>query len=235
MWSADRERIIAFYETQLARYGPQDPRSLHWVGSSTQKARFRVLLEVGPWEGRSVADVGSGLGDFYGFLKAEGYTLVTLADSHADPNAVRYLGYDVTPQMVEAACANLPGADFRVRDVVSDGVDAPCDYVVASGTFNVRVHNHRAFFKTAVSAMWAGARRAVAFNFLGPPLTAGWESPLYYEADPLDIARFCGTLTPHLELREGYLVGDATLFMYKDAAWCPVCDGRPVNGRAVHG
>ncbi len=235
MWSADRERIVAFYETQLAQYGPQDPRSLHWVGSSTQKARFRVLLEVGPWEGRSVADVGSGLGDFYGFLKAGGYRLSTLDDPACPSDAVSYLGYDITPNMVQAARINFPGGDFRVRDVVTDGLESACDYVLASGTFNVRVHNHRAFFRDAVMAMWDGARQAVAFNFLGPPSTASWESPLYYEVDPLEMARFCVTVTPHVVLREGYLLGDATLFMYKDAAWCPACLGQPTNGRAVHG
>lgn len=235
MWSADRERIVAFYETQLAQYGPTDPRSLHWVGSSTQKARFRVLAEVGPWPGRSVCDVGSGLGDFYGFLQAQGHPLTTLAEATPQSDAVRYLGYDVTPHMVDASRVNFPGGDFRVRDVVTDGVEQACDYVVASGTFNVRVHNHRAFFKAAIMAMWDGAERAVAFNFLGPPSTIGWESPLYYEADPLDMARFCATVTPHLALREGYLMGDATLFMYRDAAWCPVCLGQPAAGPAVHG
>jgi SAM-dependent methyltransferase len=234
MWSADRERIIAFYETQLARYGPQDPRSLHWVGTSTQRARFRVLLEVGPWPGRSVADVGSGLGDLYGYLEREGYTLAVTSDEAAPAEAVRYVGYDVTPQMVEAARQNFPQGDFRIRDTVTDGLEFPCDYVLASGTFNVRVHNHRAFFKDAVSAMWQGCTQAVAFNFLGPPLTPGWESPLYYEADPKEMAGFCRTLTPHVIMRDGYLSGDVTLFLYRVAVLCPHCAGRPDSG-SEHG
>ncbi len=234
-WSADRDRVIAFYETQLARYGPRDPRSLHWVGAGTQMARFHMLYQVGPWAGRSVADVGSGLGDFCAFLVSKGHAIVAPGDGAAPAGAVRYIGYDVTPEMVTFAQANFPHTRFAVRDCVTDGLAAPTDYVVASGTFNVRVDHHRDFFRAAIDAMYRDCLQAVAFNFLGPPAHSGWESPLYYEAEPLDMAAYGRTLTPHVALREGYLAGDATVFLYKDAALCPDCRGVPSMGQPVHG
>ena len=59
-----RETLVAFYEQQLARYGPDDARSLHWISSTTQRIRFQVLYDLlHTWRGYSVADIGCGLGD----------------------------------------------------------------------------------------------------------------------------------------------------------------------------
>ena len=235
-WAAERARVVAFYERQLALYGRQDARALHWVGASTQFARFEVLYRVGPWEGHSVADVGSGLGDFCTFLRQRGHTLTALTEGEADAGeAVRYTGYDVTPNMVQAARLNFPQVTFVERDVVAHGVAPLHDYTLASGTFNVRVPNHDVFFRNAITQLWAGCTKAVAFNHLGPPTPVGYESPLYYEADPMELARFCRSFSPHVVLHTGYLSGDATLFVYKDPAYCPDCAGMRPATPGVHG
>ena len=231
LWSAERERVVAFYERQLALFGRQDARSLHWVGPSTQFARFEVLYRLGPWEGHAVADIGSGLGDFCTFLRQRGHTLAALGDATAAADAVRYTGYDVTPNMVRAARLNFPQVTFIERDVVAHGVEPAHEYTLASGTFNVRVDDHQLFFRNAIAQLWAGCTKAVAFNFLGPPTPAGFESPLYYEAEPDEMTRF----SPHVVLHQGYLSGDATIFLYKDPAYCPDCAGMRPATPGVHG
>ncbi len=209
----NRENLVAFYEADLARYGPEDARSLHWVSSRTQSARFEVLYQVGPWDGVSVADVGSGLGDFVGFLQAKGHTIKpgpgpaptfnaesaeyaekrgkeenknsassassassALNKGDAASSALNlgrgevwYDGYDVSPGMVQAAQRKCPQAAFHLRDVLEQGFVGGPDYVVASGTFNIRVEDHERWFRAMIEAMYAACRRAAAFNFLGLP------------------------------------------------------------------
>ncbi|MBI2887977.1 MAG: class I SAM-dependent methyltransferase [Chloroflexi bacterium] len=222
MRAADKTKLVAFYEAELATYGPQDPRSLHWLGAHTQQVRFRMLHQVGPWQGRSVADIGCGLGDFYGYLQQQGCRLLPLHDQ-ANPGAggaqpdgcVRYAGYDLSPRMAAAASLKYPGGAFLVRDILEEGLQAPCDYVVASGTFNIRVADHDAFFREMIAAMYAGCRRAVAFNFLGPAGGGSQAESIYYGADPGAVLRYCRTLCPRAVLREGYLHNDFTIYLYK--------------------
>ena len=51
---------------------------------------------------------------------------------------------------------------------VTAGLGATYDYVVASGTFNLLVEGHDAFFRRAVATMYDACRVGVAFNVLEP-------------------------------------------------------------------
>ena len=210
---SERARVVAFYEAELARHGPDDPRSLHWNSAHTQRARFDVLFEVGDWPGRSVADLGCGLGDLYGYLQQRGLKL-DRAGEGAGPSAVRYTGFDITPKLVEAACAKYPGGCFLLMDVLESGFPERYDYVVASGTFSLRVKGHRQFLERAVEAMFRAAKEAVAFNFLGPSSYQNEEEDFYFGSQPAPIVDFCRTLSSSVVLREGYLSGDCTVFLY---------------------
>ena len=213
MQATDKARLISFYEGALAHYGADDPRSLHWISAHTQRARFQALYEVGPWEGASVADIGCGLGDLYGYLREQGHGL--LPDAPAAP--VQYVGYDLSPKLVTAARLKYPEARFQVRDILEEGFEGPCDYVVASGTFNVRITDHEGFFRRLLAAMYSACRRAVAFNFLGSPRDGVGGEAFYYEADPDAVMDYCRSLCDRVVLKEGYLTNDFTVFMHRTA------------------
>ncbi|MBM2827365.1 MAG: methyltransferase family protein [Dehalococcoidia bacterium] len=196
-----KEGLIAFYEAELAKYG-LDVRSLHWNSIHSQRARFETLCQVGPLKDASILDVGCGLGDLFG------YVMEGVKD-------FRYAGYDISPKMVESARIKYPGAQFFVRDIVQEGVHASFDYVVASGTFNIRVPNHEQYLKDTLTAMYNACTVAVAFNLLAP-VDYYWSGDgLFYAVRPGEMLDFCRTLTPQVELQEEYLSGDYTIFMYK--------------------
>jgi len=219
-----RRKLIEVYESALQRHGPT-VRAVLWDGDASQQTRFRVLSEVGPWEGASVADIGCGLGDFYGFLRDRGHR-------------VAYTGYDIAPAMVEAARLKYPEAlaRFEVRDILEDGLPGPFDYLVASGTFNIRLENHEEFLRQMLSVMYSQCRRAVAFNALHPmqnshPRFAELQAfcgDFYYEVGTEELLALCRTVCPHVEVRESslyeetselsYKHRDCTVFMYKDEA-----------------
>lgn len=213
----ERSRLVEFYEAQLELYGPEDPRSLHWISRNTQHIRFQVLYEeLGSWHGVSVADIGCGLGDLCGFLQEQGHLVHPRGESAAvpKPRSVAYAGYDLSPKLVAAAAHKYPQGRFCVRDILEEGLAQPCDYVVASGTLNIRVADHDRFFCSIVQAMYHGCTQAVAFNFLGPPDYKGGES-LYFSIEPEKVVEYCRTLTPDVHLRQGYLPGDFTVVMRK--------------------
>lgn len=207
---ASRQRIVKLYEASLKQHGPT-VHALRWTGTRSQQTRFEVLAEVGPWEGASVADIGCGLGDFFGFLRSRGHT-------------VHYTGYDITPGMIDAARTRFPDANarFELRDILTDGMGAEFDYVVASGTFNIRVADHDAFLRQMLAVMYAGCRRAVAFNVLQPAPYPDWPgSEMYYDIAAEEVVAYCRTLAPCVELREGYLPFDSTVYMYRACESAP--------------
>jgi SAM-dependent methyltransferase len=183
-----------------------------WASRKVQQRRFAVLAEAGSWQGASVADVGCGLGDLFGFLEARGL-------------GVRYHGFDINPRMLEAARAKHahPRARFFQRDVVARGFPRRYDYVVASGTFNVRVRRHAAYVRAAVEAMYRGCRRAAAFNVLTPiapdhpdrEIERRLYGDLFFHAPVEPLVRWCHGLARRVEVRTGYRDWDATLLLFR--------------------
>jgi trans-aconitate methyltransferase len=152
-----RARLATLYRRSLELHGPT-ARGLRWTSEESQFERFRLLALIGPWERRSVADLGCGAGDFLGYLRERAW------------RGRVYHGFDIVPEMIDAARHKQRGrgGHFEVRDVLADGFPRRYDFVVASGTFNLRIEDHERFFRRAVEAMYAACRRGLAFNVLQP-------------------------------------------------------------------
>lgn len=204
-----RERIVATYEAALRKHGPT-VRALKWTNEHSQQERFRLIAEVGPWDGASVADVGCGLGDLFGFLREAGHD-------------VRYTGYDLSPRMVATARRRYRDrrARFEVRDVLAQGFGGRFDYVVASGTFNLKVANHDRFLRRMLAAMYGACRRAIAFNVFHPYEDTRWTAVVewagYYCVPRERVLGWCQRLSRHVEA--GPAVGDeeSTIFVRRRA------------------
>lgn len=151
-----RARLTELYRRSLSRHGPT-ARGLRWSSEESQRERFRLLARVGPWGRRSVADVGCGVGDLLGYLRGRRWR-------------GSYEGFDIVPEMVAAARRKQQGlrGRFIEREVLSEGFPRRYDYVVASGTFNLRIDDHERFFGRILAAMYAASRLGIAFNVLRP-------------------------------------------------------------------
>jgi SAM-dependent methyltransferase len=211
---ASRKAVTEFFEKSLARHGSGSTLAVWWGSQRTQHRRFSVLAEIGPWQGRSVVDIGCGVGDLFGFLEARGLR-------------VRYRGYDLSARMVAAARAKYahPRAAFEVGDPLAEGLASrSADYVIASGTFNVHYRDHAAYLKRAVAAMFDACRRAVAFNVLTPIppehpdaalMDQLYEAQLFQHVDLEALLAECRRLAPRVEARTGYLDWDATVMLFR--------------------
>jgi SAM-dependent methyltransferase len=204
------ESVVAFYEETLGRHGPASARGVRWPSADLQARLFEGLMACGPWDGASVADVGCGVGDLLAYLEDRGLE-------------VRYWGCDLAPAMVAAARRKHPEARARfvVRDIARRGLPRRFDYVVASGTFNVRGEDHEAHVRRTVAAMYAACRRAVAFNVLAPRPAGDLQGEYleylgyYYLPDLPALTAFCRTLAPRVASRVDDETGHATVFLHR--------------------
>jgi SAM-dependent methyltransferase len=200
-----RRKIVATYEKSLRRHGPT-VRALKWADAKGQRERFRLIAGVGPWDGVSVADVGCGLGDLFGFLRDERHE-------------VRYTGYDLSRRMVAAARQRYRSrqAHFEVRDVLAAGFGGRFDYVVASGTFNLRIRDHDRFLRRMLAAMYGACRRAIAFNIFHPYDDPRWTAVVewagYYCVPRQTVVGWCRRLSPVIEVGPGVGEEESTLFV----------------------
>jgi hypothetical protein len=185
--------LIALYRGHLAQYGP-GPRAVQLADAATQQARFAVLLDVDP-NMSSVLDFGSGMADFYHFLRAKG-------------SKARYLGLDVVPEFValgQSATAQDSNADVMLSDIEEDTLPEGYDYGVLSGVFNNVMEDNWGFMTTTLRRMFAVCNKGIAFNAMSHHVDYQDEGLFY--TDPLQVLDFCkSTLGGHPILRHDYTV-----------------------------
>jgi SAM-dependent methyltransferase len=196
----DDAHTIAFFSNLLHQHRVS-PLSVNWGSQASQERRFAVLAGIGELAGRSVLDVGCGLGDFYGWQQRQKL-------------GVEYHGVDLTPAMAQAAQARFPEASFRAGNVLVEDFGT-FDYVIASGIFYLRQHEPVRFLQSMIARLFAMSRRGVAFNSLSTWSTRKEAGEFY--ADPAETLEFCRTLTPRVVLRHDYHPGDFTVHLLKPA------------------
>ncbi|HEX7555199.1 MAG TPA: class I SAM-dependent methyltransferase [Leptolinea sp.] len=179
----DMDQIREYFAGKLEQHGAT-PRGVDWNSTGAQDTRFSQLAKViAPLDKPfSLLDYGSGFGSFYEYLVSQGIK----------PN--KYVGFDIVEGMVTKGRelhANKTGVVFQ-----SSEADLPvCDYVVASGIFNIKLDTDydqwTAYVVKTISRMNDLADRGFSMNFLTKYSDADhMRSDLYY-ADPGYIFDVC--------------------------------------------
>jgi SAM-dependent methyltransferase len=178
--SADqlRARSRLYYEAKLRQHGPS-PRGVDWNSRESQELRFRQLARL--IEDRpeaTVLDYGCGVGALGTFLRAGGHR-------------GRYVGYDVSPAMIEEAQRGIADCVFTSDRAALD----PADYTVASGVFNVKGDAAddawRAYVLESIDDMRALSVRGFGFNLLTIHSDADRRRSDLYYADPTWLFEHC--------------------------------------------
>jgi len=191
--------VRRFFEDRHRRFGATR-EALDWSAHG-QLRRFEVLGEVADFSGRSVLDVGSGLGDFLAFLAPRSHD-------------VRYTGYDIVEAFVDHARSRFPDAAFQVRDVLREGIAGEFDLVVSSGLHNVENGGNEEEMASFLRKAWDAAKVAVAVNMLSARADKQSEGRHYY--DPGRLLHLALGLTRYAVLRHDYLPHDLTLYLYRE-------------------
>lgn len=199
---SDRIRSIA------AHYDPRiSPKRanfevLDWSDAASQRARFRVLVENVNLAGKTVLDVGSGLGDLLGYLKQQNIPIV-------------YTGVDIVEQMVEAAKQQHPDGHFICGDIFSEELLSPgsFDVVFCSGIFNLNLGNNLRFLPKAISRMLLLSREYLVFNCLHKRMATETGSYFYY--DPMEVRKMLEPLGCEFRILDDYLPNDFSVVCRK--------------------
>jgi SAM-dependent methyltransferase len=194
----DKKRMYEFYIQSLKDYGPNDPRSVHWLNLYTQTERFRILSQVGNLQGTSILDAGCGYGDLYAYLKNNDI------ETH-------YTGIDIMPEFIKVAQKRFPTLPFEVKDMFD--IQEEYDYILSSGSLSFKIDNYQAYYFSLIRHMFDHARIAVAFNMLDAKNHPNDE--LYAAYYPEQVEAYCRTFCSNVKVITDYLDNDFTIFLYK--------------------
>jgi SAM-dependent methyltransferase len=167
--------------------------------------RFNKMLDLGNFDGKSILDIGCGLGGFNKFLIQKGI--------HAD-----YYGIDIHPEMVELAKKKNPEiADhFEVFDIITSDYHRSFDYCIAIGILNLNfganINDEMNFTLMKQMAKFTNIGFAVSMTSnLSPKPT-----PDTYYFDAAHVLRQANTITRNYKLDHSYLPNDFTIFCYME-------------------
>ena len=197
-------RVSRYYAGRLAEHGTS-ARGVDWNGTESQHLRhtqFLRLLE--PDREASVLDLGCGYGDFLSFLRAGG---------HRGP----YVGWDVAPEMIEAA-RDLHGEGAGRAWQVGAVPDGSADYAVASGVLNVKNEaSHEAwagYVDEVIGTLARAGRRGFGFNMLSLSSDPEKRRPHLFYADPVAMLRSClDRYGRHVALLQDYGLWEFTVLV----------------------
>ena len=191
--------VRKFFEDRFRKHG-DSPESLD-LSEEGQRRRFEVLSEVTDLTSKTVLDLGSGLGDFYGYLAG-------------NFRGVSYVGYDFSEALVARARSKYPGARFEVRDILRDGISGTFDIVVSSGMHNIETGTNDSDMGSLLGLAWNAAKEAVAVNMLST--YADWVDEGCHRYDPKQMFSEALRLTRYTVLRHDYMPHDFTIYMYRE-------------------
>lgn len=177
---------------------------LDWASARSQEARFAVLVDHVDVSGKSLLDVGCGLGDLWGYLTRRGV-------------ATDYTGVDLLDKMVLAAQQRHPGGRFVQADIFSsDDFGGTFDVVYCSGAFNLNLGNNLEFLPLAIRRMCRLSRQYVVFNLLH--VRAASEQHRYFYYDPAEVRQLL--TSPHcgVQIIDDYLPNDFTVICRKSSS-----------------
>jgi SAM-dependent methyltransferase len=166
--------------------------------------RFEKMLELGDFQGKSLLDVGCGIGGFYDFLRAKGI--------HC-----RYTGIDINEKMIAKARERLPEivGNFLVFDIIEEKLDGNFDYVISVGPLNLKFDpglNMEMTMKL-IKKMFELADTGSAISMTSVLTKKPAAGTFYY--DPAEILSETSKFCANVRYDHTYLPHDFTLFCYK--------------------
>ncbi len=148
------EPAALLYNERYKKYG-RDIRTVGWGSERDQALRFDVLFSGLDPRGKTILDVGCGLGDLVQYLK-----LRTGGD-------FTYIGIDVASKLIEDARAvhDESNCSFYTGDIFSAELPQ-VDFSILSGALSLKRDGIEIYARDTLTKMVELSREAAALNFL---------------------------------------------------------------------
>lgn len=180
----DQEAYAAFFDARARLLAGDDMDILEYPDRETQKHIFSRAISLAKLEGRTILDVGCGLGYLKGFLDEQGITYKS------------YLGVDLSKAMVRGAKERF-GEFFAWRDVLSDPFpENSFDVVFLISVLGYPIgEDPEAYMKKLLTTLFRFTREAFVFTHLMPGRR---DEPSDFTYPPEKLLEWCRTaLSPH--------------------------------------
>jgi len=183
---------MQYYQGLLNDHGP----STLVADASTienQRIRYEVLAEMADYNGKSVLDVGCGLGWFAEYLSWK------FVD-------VKYMGVDISPSLIEQAQKLYPHQQFICADIVEDQLPNH-DIVVCNGIFYLLQWTPYKYMFEIIRRGYEVAKEALLFTSLNGHHAHASKNGEFW-ARPDLVLGFVMDLCPKVVFRADYLPQD---------------------------
>jgi len=150
----DITKAAALYNDRYDLYG-NNLKTVGWGTSEDQILRFEILFRGLNPKGKTILDVGCGLGDLIDYLDK-----VTNGDFY-------YIGVDIAEKLITSAKEKYfrPNVKFYVGDVFLD-VFNPVDITVLSGALSFKTTGIEDYAYETMKRMFELSKEAACLNFL---------------------------------------------------------------------
>lgn len=199
------ERVSAHWD-QKAREGDNDCVKVD-ASLRAQRMRFEAFVVHHDLQGKSILDVGCGVGDLWAHLRARGIEC-------------EYLGTDLSSEMIHRCQERFPEAAFEQRNILEWEPGRTFDYVVAFGIHNVKFDGCRELLEAITRRQFELCSVAAHTSILTDRFPGfGPHAQAWRAEETLGMAL---EITPYVVLRHDYLPNDFSLTLYRQ----PLIDTR---------
>jgi len=190
------------YWAKRARSGTNDCARVEW-SRRTQLMRFEAFLLDNDVTGKSVLDVGCGVGHFGERLQGRGIEC-------------EYLGIDISPEMISRCRERLQTLSFEcVSDIITWKPARDFDYSVAFGIHNVKVDGVDEILAQMMRRQYEISRVATHISLLTDRYCGFADHIKSWRAE--EILSMALGITPYVVLRHDYLPNDFSVTLYHEA------------------
>jgi len=195
-----------YWDTRASTF-TSDCERVEWGSERTQALRFDAFLDHNDLEGKSVLDVGCGVGGFYAHLLSRGI--------HCS-----YFGFDLSVEMVRHCCSRFPDTSFQSGDFLTWKADRTFDYTVAFGIHNVQLGNGWELLESVTRRQYELCTGATHVSLLTDRYKNFGENAQPWA--PERVLSMALSITPYVKLRHDYLPNDFSVTLYRQ----PLIDTR---------
>ncbi len=174
----------------------------------TQRMRFEIFLQLHDLNGKSLLDVGCGVGDLWQHLKRRGIQC-------------DYWGTDISPEMIRRCQERFPEAHFEVQNILTWEPTRYFDYVVAIAIHNIKVENGWQILKQTTQRQFELCRIATHLSLLTDRYQGFAEQIQPWRVEK--VLEFALSITPYVVLRHDYMPHDFSITLYRE----PLIDTNP--------
>jgi SAM-dependent methyltransferase len=197
----DIGKAAALYNSRFEQFG-RDIRTVGWGSRSDQWLRFDVLFRGIDPRGKTILDVGCGLGDLVSFLNEK---------TNGD---FRYVGIDVAEELIHDA-TKLHGRfdrQFQVGDIFSARLPS-VDISVLSGALSLKHEGIEAYAVESMKKMFEISQEAASLNFLSKYVDFELDKNMHYQ--PELVLAWAKKLSKKINLYHDYPLYEFTVQIFR--------------------